>query len=386
MPPVIEGARRAFLTGNEVVAWAALAAGAQVMYGYPITPQNEIMHYWSRLAQRYGRKFLQTEDELSAGYATIGAVLGGVKAFTATAGPGHVLMQEPFAMAEMMALPVVAVITQRGGPSTATVIYSQQEVNMACFGGNGEGFRLVYSVAGLQDLFDYTVKAFGVAWRYRLPTFVLGDGYQAKMRGAVTLFDPATRGLDTGEARPLVGGPGVPGEERPPAHLRNTYNLEEELLAVIEEKAAFFDAISEEVVEYEVEEHKGAEVLLVAHGIVASAARVAARRWRRRGAAVGFFRPITLRPFPARALARAVEGVRAVLVAESAYGQLERLVRAALYGSQVPIYAYLRPGMGITPEELEEEVHKLLARQGRAKAAGGKKVAAGTANAESMAP
>jgi len=371
MQPVIEGTRRAFLTGNEVVAWAALAAGAEVMYGYPITPQNEIMHHWSRLAARYGRKFLQTEDELSAGYATLGAVLGGVKAFTATAGPGHVLMQEPLAMAEMMALPIVVVITQRGGPSTATVIYSQQEVNMACFGGNGEGFRLVYSVDGLQELFNYTLKAFGMAWRYRLPVFVLGDGYQAKMRGAVTLYDPATAGVETGEAKPLLGGPGVPGKERPPAHLRNTYNLEEELLAVLQEKAAFFDALSERVAEHEQEAAPGAKVLLVAHGIVASAARAAGRRWRQRGEAVGFFRPITLRPFPARALVRAAEGAAAVLVAESAYGQLERLVRTALYGSQVPIYPYQRPGMGITPEELEEEVGKLLAGRDLARAAEG---------------
>ncbi|MBC7335488.1 MAG: ferredoxin oxidoreductase, partial [Clostridia bacterium] len=253
MTAVIEGERRAFLTGNEVVAWAALAAGAEVMFGYPITPQNEIMHYWARLAPRYGRKFLQTEDELSAGYATIGAVLGGVKAFTATAGPGHVLMQEALAMAEMMRLPVVAIITQRGGPSTATVIYSQQEVNLACFGGNGEGFRLVYSVAGLQDLYEYTLKAFGMAWRYRLPTIVLGDGYQAKMRGPVKLFDPARQGIDTGMAAPLLGAAGTPGRERPPVHLRNTYNLEEELLAVVEEQARSFEQVAEQVADYEEE-------------------------------------------------------------------------------------------------------------------------------------
>ncbi|MGB9905165.1 MAG: ferredoxin oxidoreductase, partial [Desulfotomaculales bacterium] len=123
------------MTGNEVVAWAALAAGAEIMFGYPITPQNEIMHYWTRLAPKYGRDFLQTEDELSAGFTTIGGVLAGRKAFTATAGPGNTLMQEPFSMAEAMRLPVVAVIAQRGGPSTGTVIYSQQEVTMTTLGG-----------------------------------------------------------------------------------------------------------------------------------------------------------------------------------------------------------------------------------------------------------
>lgn len=111
----IEGEKRAFMTGNEAVTWAALVAGAQIMYGYPITPQNEIMHYWTRMAPKYNRSFLQTEDELSAGFTCIGGVLAGKKAFTATAGPGTVLMQEPMSMAEMMRIPVVAVICQRGG-------------------------------------------------------------------------------------------------------------------------------------------------------------------------------------------------------------------------------------------------------------------------------
>ena len=134
--------RSAFITGNEVIARAALAAGADYMFGYPITPQNEIMHHWRRLAPPEGRGFMQTEDELSAGFTTIGAIISGKAAFSATAGPGTVLFQEPLSMAEMMRLPVVLVVQQRGGPSTATVIYSQQELNLTCFGGNGEGLRL----------------------------------------------------------------------------------------------------------------------------------------------------------------------------------------------------------------------------------------------------
>ncbi|MDD2553361.1 MAG: ferredoxin oxidoreductase, partial [Desulfotomaculaceae bacterium] len=196
--------KRVFMTGNEVVAWAALAAGADIMYGYPITPQNEVMHYWSRLAPRYGKNFLQTEDELSAGFATAGGVMAGRKAFTATAGSGSVLMQEPMAMVEMMRLPTVTVVQQRGGPSTATVIYSQQEVTLTTMGGNGEGMRVVYSTAGHQDLYDYTIKAFNSAWKYRFPAFVLGDGYQAKMREPLTIYEPEKRGITLLEPEPYV--------------------------------------------------------------------------------------------------------------------------------------------------------------------------------------
>ena len=124
----ITGTTRAFMTGNETVAWAALAAGADIMFGYPITPQNEIMHYWTRLAPKFGREFLQTEDEISAGFTMCGGVQAGKKAFTATAGPGNVLMQEPFGMAEAMRLPTVAVIQQRGGPSSGTVIYRSRRL------------------------------------------------------------------------------------------------------------------------------------------------------------------------------------------------------------------------------------------------------------------
>jgi 2-oxoglutarate ferredoxin oxidoreductase subunit alpha len=145
MQQVITENKKAFMTGNETAAWAALVSGADVMFGYPITPQNEIMHYWTRLAPQYGRGFLQTEDEISAGFTVCGAVQSGKKAFTATAGPGNVLMQEPFGMAEGMRLPLLAIIQQRGGPSSGTVVYSQQEVALTTFGGNGEGWRIVYS-------------------------------------------------------------------------------------------------------------------------------------------------------------------------------------------------------------------------------------------------
>lgn len=355
-PKPITGEQRAFMTGNEVMAWAALVAGAKVMYGYPITPQSEIMHYWTRLAPKYGRKFLQTEDEIAAGFTTIGAVLAGKRAFTATAGPGNILMQEPLSMAEMMRLPVVVIVAQRGGPSTGTVIYSQQEFNLTCFGGNGEGLRIVYSPSNHQELFDYTFKAFNIAWKYRFPTFLLGDGYQSKMREPVTLYDPQDRGMEMVPSRPLVGLPGTTGKTRPPAHLRNTYNLEEELYEALQESIAAYEKVGPEIVEWEACGAEDADYLVVAHGVVARAAREGVKMLRETGIKVGYFRPVTLRPFPEKQLKKIASRAKLVLVAESSYGQLEREVKAQLYGLTVPIKSYLRPGMGITPEEIVSEV------------------------------
>lgn len=353
----VTGERRVFMTGNEVCAWAALAAEADIMYGYPITPQTDIMQYWTRLAPKFGRKFLQTEDEISAGFTTIGGVLAGKRAFSATTGPGNVLFQEPMSMAEMMRIPTVVIIPQRGGPSTATVIYSQQEVTMTAFGGNGEGFRIVYSTAGHQDLYDYTIKAFNTAWKYRFPTFVLGDGYQAKMREPLTIYDPAQRGIQMVKTEPLVGLEGIPGRDRPTQYLRNTYNTEEELYEVVMEIARDFEKAAPEIVEWQdFDTDKEMDVLILAHGVVSRSAQGALPLLREQGIRAGHFRPITLRPMPEEQMRRAAAKAKRILVVESAYGQLLKLVQQSLYGLAKPIDTLLRPGAGVTAEEIADQV------------------------------
>jgi 2-oxoglutarate ferredoxin oxidoreductase subunit alpha len=354
----IKGEKRYFVTGNEVVAWAALAAGAEIMYGYPITPQNEVMHYWTRLAPKYNRKFLQTEDEISAGFTTCGGVLSGARAFTATAGPGNTLMQESMSMAEMMKIPTVVVVQQRGGPSTATVIYSQQEVTMTCFGANGEGLRIVYSTGSHQELYDYTIKAFNTAWKYRIPTFVLGDGYQAKMRESLVMYDPEERGIKMVPTEKIVGKEGMPGVDREPSHLRNTYNTEEELFQVVEQLVKDFNKAAPEIVEHEEFECQDAEIIIVAHGVVTRAAQAAVKELRSQGKKVGHFRPITLRPFPKEAMQKAITNAKELIVVESAEGQLDKIVKAEIYGSQIPITGYFKPGVGITSEEIVEFITK----------------------------
>lgn len=353
----IQGEKRVFMTGNEAIAWAAVAAGADIMYGYPITPQNEIMHYWTRLAPKYGKKFLQTEDELSAGFTTIGGALAGKKSFSATAGPGTTLFQEPLSMAEMMRVPVVVVVQQRGGPSTATVIYSQQEVNMVTFGGNGEGWRVVYSTATHQELYDYTIKCFNTAWKYRFPTFLLGDGYQAKMREPLVMYNPEDRGIEMIPAVASVGNPGVPGKDRPAVHLRNAFSVEEELYEFTMPIQEEYERMAEEVVEWEEHNVDGADIVIISHGVVSRAAIAAMNQLREKGYKVGYFRPITLRPFPDKQLRAVAEKCNNFLLVESALGQLARLVKEALFN--VPINKFdtiYKPGVGITAEELVEKI------------------------------
>lgn len=359
MASVIEGEKRVFITGNEVAAWAALAAGADIMFGYPITPQNEIMHYWTRFAPKHNLKFLQTEDEISTGFATCGAIQAGLKAFTATAGPGNVLMQEPFGMAEGMRLPLVAIIQQRGGPSSGTVIYSQQEMNLTTFGGNGEGHRIVYSTATHQEIYDYVIKAFNVSWKYRFPTFVLGDGYQAKMREPMVMYDPAARGIEMVPAQKFVGLPGEIGVDREAVNLCNIYSMEEELYEVLKVIEADYQKMAPEVVEYDAKYCEDAEILVVSHGVVSRAGLDAVECLRARGIPAGYFRPITLRPFPVDAIRQAAGRCQKVLVVESAINQLQKAVKEHLFGLPIEVHSLAKPAVGIIADEIFAKYQKI---------------------------
>ena len=359
--PVV-GNKKVFMTGNETVTWAALAAGADMMFGYPITPQNEIMHYWTRLAPKYRKNFLQTEDEISAGFTVCGAVIAGKKAFTATAGPGNTLMQEPFSMAEAMRLPLVAIIQQRGGPSSGTVIYSQQEVTLTTYGGNGEGNRIVYSTSSHQEIYDYVIKAFNVAWKYRFPTFVLGDGYQAKMREPLEIYDPEERGIELVPSYPLVGLPGKIGVDREPQHLCNIYSLEEELYEVVVKLQEEYNQVASQIIEYDANYYEDAEILVISHGVVSRSADDAVKALRAQGIKAGYFRPITLRPFPTAKLREILRNgsIKKMLVVESAWGQLMRLLCQEIYGETVPMDALLMPAVGIIDADIIDKVKSML--------------------------
>jgi 2-oxoglutarate ferredoxin oxidoreductase subunit alpha len=349
-----------FITGNEAIARAAIAAKADALFGYPITPQTEVMQYWVKFASEHHKLFLQTEDELSAGYYTLGAAMTGKRAFTSTAGPGNVLMQEPMAMAEMMRIPIVFIIQQRGGPSTATVIYGQQETTLTAFGGNGEGFRVVYSTASHQELFDYTIKSFNVAWKYRFPTYVLGDGYQGKMRESLMVYDPEQEQMEFVPAYPLVGKAATEGFK----HYRNTYNTEEELYELLQEHIKEYESMAPEIVEWDAQWCETADTIVISHGIVSRSCMSACTMFQEEGKNVGYFRPITVRPFPVEQIRKAVAKAKQLILFESAQGQLYKMVTEALYGLTIPITTVFRPGLGITTEEVYRETAKILPKKG----------------------
>lgn len=344
-------AKRVLLTGNEIILRAALAAGADAFFGYPITPTTEILTGWAHeAAENKDLIFLQTEDEPAAGFGVLGAILGGKKAWTASAGVGHLLMQDPIVMAEAMRIPFVMYVGQRGGPSTGTVIYSQQELNMARFGGNGEGLRIVLGPSTLQELYDLTVKAFDWAWRYRLPVIILGDGYLSKMTGEVML-KPAGR---VSPAKPFVDG-------GTPVNMRNCYSLEDELAEVLTKDIKDYGGIAKKVEEAAMVGCDNAEVIVFAWGTVGHAAEVAVKNLHKESKKIGLFRPITLRPFVASKAKEAVKNVKKILIVESSAGQFGRLVTESLFGiSGIKVERLYKPAEGITAEEIEEKIRGML--------------------------
>lgn len=331
---------------------AALAAGAEAFFGYPITPTTEILTHWAEeAAKNKDLIFLQTEDETAAGFGVIGAALGGKKSWTATAGVGHLLMQDPLVMAEAMRIPFVVYIGQRGGPSTGTVIYSQQELSVARDGGNGEGMRLVIAPSNLQELYDYTLLAFDWASRYSLPVIILGDGYLSKMTGQVEL----RRGLRNMPAHSFVQN------GRKPINIRNCYSMEEELSQVIHREMKDYAEICKTVEKSESQHCLDAELVVFAWGSVAGAAKEAISNLRAEGKRVGLFRPITLKPFSSSRARQAVRTAHTALIVESAMGKFEKIVIAALFGlNGIRVETLQKPAEGIMATEIEDKIRGLL--------------------------
>lgn len=327
-------------------------AHAEAFFGYPITPTTEILTGWANEAANNKKLiFLQTEDEPSAGFGVLGASLAGKRAWTATAAAGHILMQDPIVMAEAERIPFVMYVGQRGGPSTGTVIYSQQELNLARQGGNGEGMRLVLGPSNLQELYDHMIIAFDWATKYRLPVIVLGDGYLSKMTGTVILKKAGK-----------ISTPKSTFDFDHPVNLRNTYSQEEELGQVLRREMKDYAEISKKVEKSESLNCKNAKVVVFAWGTVGSAAKAAVENLRKQNLPVGLFRPITLKPFGAKSAKEAVQGAEKILIAESSYGQFGRLVTESLFGlSGIQVERMYKPAQGITPEEIEDKVMEMLA-------------------------
>jgi len=320
---------KVLMKGNEAIAEAAVRGGCRFFFGYPITPQNEIPEYLSWRLPEVGGTFIQAESEVSAINMVYGAASAGARAMTSTSSPGMSLKQEGISYIACAELPCVLINQVRGGPGLGTIYPGQADYFQAVKGGgHGDYKLLVYTPASVQEAVDIAYKAFDVADRYRIPVMILGDGTLAQMMEPVELpqmKDPATFPKKEWATT---------GCEGRPRNLINTLEMNPDKLERITDRLfETFEKIRENEVMYEEYMCGDAEIVFVAFGIVSRVAKSAVNELRAAGIKAGLFRPITVSPYPDKALGKLADGkVKKFIVAELNKGQMLEDVKLVVNG------------------------------------------------------
>ena len=342
------------MCGNEAMAEAAIIAGCDAYFGYPITPQNEISAYMAQRMPEEGRVFIQSESELAAINMVFGASATGKRAMTSSSSPGISLMQEGMSYLAGAELPAVVINVMRGGPGLGNISPAQGDYFQATRGGgHGDYKTIVLGPSSVQEMADCMLLAFDLADQYCITVEILVDGLLGQMMEPLTLEHKPRRKLPAKDWA-LTG------------HKSGRQNIVRSLWlgeGVLERHNEKLQAKYREIQKQEVlcEEYRldGAEIVLVAYGIVARIARAAVDQGREEGIPVGLIRPITLWPFPSQQISRAAEEFRLFLTAEMSSGQMVEDVRLAVAG-QAPVLFYGRMGGGIpSAEELLGKIREL---------------------------
>ena len=347
---------RQLCKGNVAVMKGAILAGCRAYYGYPITPASEIAESAALYLPQIGGTFLQAESEVSAINMVYGAASTGVRVMTASSGPGISLMQEGMSYLAGAELPCVIVDVMRGGPGLGNIAAEQGDYfAMVKGGGHGNYHNIVLAPASVQEMAELTTLAFELADRYRNPAVVLCDGFVGQM---LEPLDLPVREIPVPQ-KPWA----VQGTPETRKNVVTSIFLEPDALETHQRKMAEkYALIAEREARHELFRADDAEVLLVGYGIVSRVLRSTAELARKQGLKAGVFRPITLWPFPERALREAAAHVRRVFVVELSNGQMVEDVRLALDG-KVPVEFYARVGGNVpTVEELQQKLEEQLLR------------------------
>lgn len=340
--------------GNEALAEAAVRAGCEAFFGYPITPQTELLEYMARRMPELGRTFLQAESEIGAINMVYGAACAGVRAMSSSSSPGISLMQEGLSYIAGSEVPAVLVDIMRGGPGLGNIQPSQADYfQVTRSAGHGDYHPIVLAPSTVQEAVDLMMLTFDLAFQYRHLVILAGDGMLGQMMEAVEMppfADPPTE-------RPAwaVGA----DDEHAPRIITSLYLAAERLEEVNLRLQRKLDAIRLAEQRWETLQVEDADYLIVAFGTVGRIAKSAMRQARTRGLRVGIFRPISLWPFPFDALRTAAARANGVLVVEMNAGQMLEDVRLAL-GDHTPIQFLGRMG-GIIPlpDEILAELQQM---------------------------
>ena len=347
------------MKGNEALAHAAIRCGADGYFGYPITPQTEVIETLAELKpwETTGMVVVQAESEVASINMVYGGGGAGKKVMTSSSSPGVSLMQEGISYMAGAEVPGLIVNVQRGGPGLGTIQPSQSDYFQATRGGgNGDYYVIVLAPNSVQEMADFVDLAFTLAFKYRTPAMILSDGVIGQMMEKVVLPPIKPRRTEEEILRECPWATTGRSKGRKP-NVITSLELKSEVMELrnlhLQEK---YRKIRENEVRYETKFMDDAEYMIVAFGSAARIAEKAIEMARAEGIKVGLFRPITLWPFPTNEIATAAAKVKGILVAEINAGQMVDDVRLAVNGA-VPVEHYGRLG-GIVPEP--EEMVKVL--------------------------
>ena len=347
------------MKGNEALAHAAIRCGVDGYFGYPITPQTEVIETLAELKpwETTGMVVVQAESEVASINMVYGGGGAGKKVMTSSSSPGVSLMQEGISYMAGAEVPGLIVNVQRGGPGLGTIQPSQSDYFQATRGGgNGDYYLIVLAPNSVQEMADFVDLAFTLAFKYRTPAMILSDGVIGQMMEKVVLppFKPRRTEEDILKECPWAST-GCDGSRK-----RNVITSLELKSEVMEERNIHlqekYKTIRENEVRYETKFMDDADYMIVAFGSAARIAEKAIEMARKKGIKVGLLRPITLWPFPSKEIEAAAKNVKGILVDEINAGQMVDDVKLAVSGS-VPVVHYGRLG-GIVPEP-EEMVNVL---------------------------
>ncbi len=342
------------LKGNVAFAEAAVRAGCEAYFGYPITPQTELLEHMSARMIDHGRVFLQAESEVAAINMVYGAAAAGARTMTSSSSPGISLMQEGFSYIAGSEVPVVVIDVMRGGPGLGNIQPSQSDYNqLTKSAGHGDFHPIVLAPATVQEAIDLTVLAFDLADEYRTLVFVAADGAIGQMMEPAEL--PPMQELR--QKRPSWALTGAKGREK--NLVSSLYLGADQLEALNDQLQEKLAVIAAREVRYDTFLADDAEILVVAFGTAARVAQSAIKRLRQNGLPVGLFRPITLWPFPEKELYAATRQTHATLVVEMNAGQMLQDVQRVV-GHGQPIQFLGRMGGAIPMvEEVEAKIQAL---------------------------
>lgn len=344
---------KVLMKGNEAMAEAAIMAGCRHYFGYPITPQTEVAAYMSKKMPKIGGVFLQAESEIAAINMVMGVASTGKRVMTSSSSPGISLKGEGLSYLAGCDLPALVVNVQRGGPGLGGIQPSQSDYFQATRGAaHGDFHMIVLAPASVQEMVSLTFKGFDLADNYRMTSMILADGTMGQMMEPVS--------LDLGEVKKYDKSWAVTGTKCEREHniINSLFLKPEELEVENFKRYEKYKLIEEKEAMYEEYMMDDAEICIVAFGVASRVSKNAIDDARKKGIKVGMIRPITLWPFPKKALLAASDKVKAFVSVELSMGQLIEDVELSIRCKKPVLLCNRTGGMIPTVENVLEKIYE----------------------------